>query len=70
MYTNKTAIGGFAISQLSVFYWSSSEVGSSEENLGPYAAWFQCFDDGFPYGGQYDYAAKEDAFYVRAIRAF
>jgi hypothetical protein len=54
LYTNKTAIGGFANN----YYWSSTENGTFD-------AWLQDFAS----GGQ-GTNGKVGAFYVRAIRAF
>ena len=54
LYTNKTAIGGFAID----YYWSSTEVAYN-------IAYFQSFVYGSKLGN-----GKHGAFYVRAIRAF
>ena len=56
LYQNKDKIGGFANN----LYWSSTEA----ENVS-YFAWFQYFAK----GDQYE-AIKDDANYVRAIRAF
>ena len=54
LYLNSAVIGHkFA------WYWSSSEVSSSN-------AWLENFDD----GGQLDYYTKSQACYVRAVRAF
>jgi nucleoside-diphosphate-sugar epimerase len=54
LYINRFAIGGFANNA----YWSSSEQGLSY-------AWLQVFSSGIK-----DYAIKDFAVYVRAIRAF
>ena len=54
LYLNKVAIGGFTTG----LYWSSSEYSDA-------GAWFQFFSN----GGQYGYG-KENALYVRAVRAF
>jgi hypothetical protein len=54
LYQNKVRIGIFKFD----IYWSSSEYG-------PGFAWFQSFG----YGGQYP-SYKQDAAYVRAIKAF
>jgi len=54
LYTNKEAIGGFAIN----VYWSSTE--SDDEY-----AWLQNFSNGDQYG--YD---KNSTYYVRAVRSF
>ena len=54
MYTQKTAIGGFA----NDLYWSSSEYAVD-------TAWIQAFAIGSQ-SGNYKYAT----YYVRAVRAF
>jgi hypothetical protein len=54
MYTQKTAIGGFA----SIWYMSSSEYNA-------YDAVFQSF-----FTGSQSHGAKDDTIYVRAVRAF
>ena len=54
LYTNRVAIGGFAL----YFYWSSTESDF-------YSAWSQSFNNGL----QLDYD-KSDPYYVRAIRSF
>jgi len=58
LYTNKTAIGGFANN----YYWSSTEYADSMFLV---AAWYQLFANGLQ--GDDD---KYDTNYVRAIRAF
>jgi hypothetical protein len=55
LYINRVAIGGFA----AAIYWSSSENYN-------YSAWVQHFYDGY----QFNYYSKDNAVYVRAVRAF
>jgi len=54
LYLNQVAIGGFG----SAGYWSSSEIDKGR-------AWGQYFGDGYQGG-----SGKEDAYSVRAVRAF
>ena len=57
LYLNKDKIGGFA----TFYYWSSTET----VNFNSPFAWYQYFGS-----GNQDGANKNDAYYVRAIRAF
>jgi hypothetical protein len=57
LYLQKAVVGGFASG---AYYWSSSEY-----EIGSDSAWFQRFADGIQFSHY-----KDDAFYVRAVRAF
>jgi Protein of unknown function (DUF1566) len=54
LYLQKTVVGGFT----NTIYWSSTESNSTE-------AWYQFFSTGFQFTN-----TKNNAYYVRAIRAF